>query len=95
MYLVEYLGDLSLALDPNPPPETPTGEQSLDVSELNETPLQEPSINTIPTVLKDMTNTTANTQKAAQPAKKPGINLFKPRNYVCINKIIVLVFQKF
>ena len=30
--LSEYFGDLSLALDPHPPPETPSASESLDLS---------------------------------------------------------------
>lgn len=69
----DYVGDLSLALDPHPPPETPSATESLEVSMMTEgTPVQEPTLPRIPPVLKDMTNI-PRTQGEKSPVKKPGI----------------------
>ncbi|XP_076097382.1 uncharacterized protein LOC143067763 isoform X3 [Mytilus galloprovincialis] len=73
MYMAQtdYVGDLSLALDPHPPPETPSATESLEVSMMTEgTPVQEPTLPRIPPVLKDMTNL-PRTQGEKSPVKKP------------------------
>ncbi|XP_021355070.1 centrosomal protein of 295 kDa-like isoform X2 [Mizuhopecten yessoensis] len=72
MYMAEtnFMGDLSLALDPHPPPETPSASESLDVSTLDEAPLPESTLGSIPSVLKDMTNTPRKPSDKP-PAKKP------------------------
>ncbi|XP_069104685.1 serine-rich adhesin for platelets-like isoform X2 [Argopecten irradians] len=71
MYMAEtnFMGDLSLALDPHPPPETPSASESLEVSTLDEPSLPEPTLGSMPSVLKDMTNTPRKNDK--MPAKKP------------------------
>ncbi|XP_056005221.1 microtubule-associated protein futsch-like isoform X7 [Ostrea edulis] len=52
-----YMGDLSLALDPHPPPDTPTATESLETSVLTDnTPLQQPPVSRVPTILKDTSN---------------------------------------
>lgn len=65
------MGDLSLALDPHPPPDTPTATESLETSVLTDnTPLQQPPVSRVPTILKD----TSNIQKTQDDSlhKQPG-----------------------
>ncbi|XP_052104935.1 uncharacterized protein LOC127737994 isoform X4 [Mytilus californianus] len=73
MYMAQtdYVGDLSLALDPHPPPETPSTTESLEVSIMTDgTPVQEPTLPRIPPVLRDMTNI-PRAQGEKSPVKKP------------------------
>lgn len=59
MYMADtnYMGDLSLALDPHPPPDTPTATDSLEASVLtDDTPLHHPPVSRVPTILKDTSN---------------------------------------
>ncbi|XP_060075667.1 centrosomal protein of 295 kDa-like [Ylistrum balloti] len=72
MYMAEtnFMGDLSLALDPHPPPETPSTSESLEVSALDDSHLPEPTLGSVPSVLKDMTNTPRKANEKL-PAKKP------------------------
>nr|XP_022338141.1 uncharacterized protein LOC111133779 isoform X7 [Crassostrea virginica] len=59
MYMANtnYMGDLSLALDPHPPPDTPTATESLEASVLtDDTPVQPPPVSRVPTILKDTSN---------------------------------------
>lgn len=37
----DYVGDISLALDPHPPPETPTGIDSLELTAMEDSTLEE------------------------------------------------------
>ena len=68
-FLTDYLGELSMALDPHPQPETPSGTASLDITTGSiSTPLQEPTLPAVPPVLRDMTNM----PKPRSPVKKPG-----------------------
>ena len=63
-----------MALDPHPQPETPSGTTSLDITTTADgTPLQEPTLPTVPPVLRDMTNM----PKPKSPGKKPGIKLLQ------------------
>ncbi|XP_045199776.2 uncharacterized protein LOC123554020 isoform X5 [Mercenaria mercenaria] len=68
MYMAgtNHLGDISMALDPQPRPTTPSQENSLDVT-VDGTPIQEPTLPGIPPVLRDMTNM----PKPKSPGKKP------------------------
>ncbi|KAJ8310633.1 hypothetical protein KUTeg_012498 [Tegillarca granosa] len=74
MYMAEtnYVGDISLALDPHPPPESSSvGGDSLSESGLTEgTPIPEPSLPRIPPVLRDMTNMPRQAAEKS-PQKKP------------------------
>lgn len=59
MYMADtnYMGDLSLALDPHPPPDTSTATESLEASVLtDDTPLHHPPVSRVPTILKDTSN---------------------------------------
>ncbi|XP_061170812.1 centrosomal protein of 295 kDa-like isoform X1 [Saccostrea echinata] len=60
MYMADtnYMGDLSLALDPHPPLDTPSATESLEASVLTDTttPLQQPPVSRVPTILKDTSN---------------------------------------
>ena len=71
---VDYMGDLSLALDPHPPPDTPTATESLEASVLtDDTPVQPPPVSRVPTILKD----TSNIQKSQDDIslqRQPGKN---------------------
>lgn len=57
LYL-DYIGDLSLALDPHPAPETPTATESLELSTMEEDEGQPPTPTRLPPegVLQDVTN---------------------------------------
>lgn len=69
MYMAgtDHRGDISMALEPQPRPFTPSQENSLDVTatDMSGTPLQEPTLPGMPSVLRDMTN-------VPKPGKKPG-----------------------
>ncbi|KAL4219939.1 hypothetical protein ACF0H5_020350 [Mactra antiquata] len=69
MYMAgtHHLGDISMAIDPQPRPLTPTQETSLDVTVTDGTPLQEPTLPLVPPVLRDMTNM----PRPKSPGKKP------------------------
>lgn len=72
---------MSLALDPHPPPETPSATESLEVSMATEgTPVQEPTLPRVPPVLKDMTNI-QRVPGEKSPVKKPGTHLFQDQIY--------------
>ncbi|KAK3095585.1 hypothetical protein FSP39_016351, partial [Pinctada imbricata] len=73
MYMADtnYLGDLSLALDPHPPADSSAITESPDISTHTEgTPLREPTLNNIPSVLRDTTNLPKEGEITLQ--KKPG-----------------------
>lgn len=69
MYMAgtNQFGDISMALDPQPRPVTPSQENSLDIT-ADGTPIQEPTLPGVPPVLRDMTNM----PKPKSPGKKPG-----------------------
>ncbi|KAL5004668.1 hypothetical protein ScPMuIL_018124 [Solemya velum] len=81
MATTDFTGDLSLALDRHPPPETPSVTESLEASVLSELDsLQEPTLSQVPAVLKDLTNTTKHGQPS--PTKKPEKVLRKLMNKI-------------
>lgn len=69
---IDYMGDLSLALDPHPPPDTPTATDSLEASGLtDDTPLHHPPVSRVPTILKDTSNV-QKTQDDISAQRQPG-----------------------